>query len=38
MSILDKPLLGALVLSNDGRIRDLGEGITGVPVTWALGR
>jgi hypothetical protein len=36
--ILDKPLLGALVISNDGSIQDLGEGITGVPVVWALGR
>jgi len=30
--------LGALVISNDGSIQDLGEGITGVPVVWALGR
>ena len=36
--ILDKPLLGALVISNDGSIQDLGEGIMEVPVVWALGR
>ena len=35
--ILDKPLLGALVISNDGSIQDLGEGIMAVPVVWALG-
>ncbi|MBT4502853.1 MAG: DUF4143 domain-containing protein [Gemmatimonadetes bacterium] len=36
--ILDKPVLHALVLSNDDRIRELGEGITGLPVGWFLGR
>ncbi len=35
-SILDKPVLHALVLSNDGRIQELGKGITAVPVAWAL--
>jgi len=36
--ILDKPVLHALVLSNDDRIRELDEGITGLPVGWFLGR
>lgn len=36
-TILDKPILGSLVLSNDPHIRDLGEGITALPVGWALG-
>ena len=35
--ILDKPVLHALVLSNDGRIQKLGEGITAVPIAWFLG-
>ena len=35
--ILDKPVLQALVLSNDPHIRDLGDGVTGIPVGWALG-
>lgn len=36
-TILDKPILGSLVLSNDPHIRNLGEGITAVPAGWALG-
>ena len=36
-TILDKPILGSLVLSNDPHIRDLGEGIWALPVGWALG-
>ncbi len=36
-SILDKPIQGSLVLSNDPHINDLGEGITALPVGWALG-
>ena len=35
--VLDKPLLHALVLSNDGRIQALDEGITALPVAWFLG-
>ena len=35
--ILDKPVLQALVLSNDPQIRDLGDGVMGIPVGWALG-
>ena len=35
--ILDKPVLQALVLSNDPHIRDLGDGVMGIPVGWALG-
>ncbi len=34
--ILDKPVLQALVLSNDPRIRDLGDGVMGIPAGWAL--
>ena len=34
--ILDKPVLHALVLSNDPHIRDLGDGVTGIPICWAL--
>ena len=34
--ILDKPVLHALVLSNDGQIKKLAEGITALPVAWAL--
>ena len=34
--ILDKPVLQALVLSNDPHIRDLGDGVMGIPVCWAL--
>lgn len=36
-SILDKPVLHALVLSNDARIKKLDEGITALPVGWFLG-
>ncbi len=36
-TILDKPILGSLVLSNDPHLRDLGEDITALPVGWALG-
>ena len=35
--VLDKPVLHALVLSNDGRIQALDEGITALPVAWFLG-
>ena len=35
--ILDKPILLSLVLSNDPRIKDLGDGVTVLPVGWALG-
>ncbi len=35
--ILDKPVLQALVLSNDPHIRDLGDGVMGIPTGWALG-
>ncbi|MYA77938.1 MAG: ATP-binding protein [Gemmatimonadetes bacterium] len=35
--ILDKPVLQALVLSNDSHIRDLGDGVMGIPAGWALG-
>ncbi|MBI2502596.1 MAG: ATP-binding protein [Candidatus Latescibacteria bacterium] len=35
--ILDKPVLHALVLSNDGRLLSLGEKITAAPVAWFLG-
>ena len=35
--ILDKPILQGLVLSNDPRIHDLGNGIVALPVGWALG-
>ncbi|MDE2728433.1 MAG: DUF4143 domain-containing protein [Gemmatimonadota bacterium] len=35
--ILDKPVLQSLVLSNDPHIRDLGDGVIGIPVGWALG-
>ena len=35
--ILDKPVLQALVLSNDPHIRDLGDGVMGIPAGWALG-
>ena len=34
--VLDKPVLQSLVLSNDPRIRDLGDGVLGLPVGWAL--
>lgn len=34
--ILDKPVLHALVLSNDPHIRNLGDGVTGLPAGWAL--
>lgn len=34
--ILDKPVLQALVLSNDPHIRDLGDGVMGLPAGWAL--
>ena len=36
-TILDKPILGSLVLSNDPHSKDLGEDITALPVGWALG-
>ena len=36
-AILDKPILHSLVLSNDGQIQQLGDGITAVPVAWFLG-
>ena len=35
--ILDEPILLSLVLSNDPRIKDLGDGVTVLPVGWALG-
>ena len=35
--ILDKSVLQALVLSNDPHIRELGDGVTGLPAGWALG-
>ncbi len=35
--ILDKPVLGAFVLSNDPEVRDLGEGILALPAPWFLG-
>ena len=35
--ILDKPVLQALVLSNDPHIRDLDDGVMGFPAGWALG-
>ena len=34
--ILDKPVLRAMVLSNDPHIRDLGDGVMCFPVGWAL--
>lgn len=34
--ILDKPVLQALVLSGDPHIRDLGDGVMGIPAGWAL--
>ncbi|MCY3773990.1 MAG: hypothetical protein OXG98_18440 [Gemmatimonadetes bacterium] len=34
--ILDKPVLQALVLSGDPHIRDLGDGVIGIPAGWAL--
>lgn len=36
VEILDKPLLLSLVLSNDQKPRQLGEGTWAVPVVWAL--
>lgn len=36
-AILDKPILQAVVLSNDPRIHDLGDGVMALPVGWALG-
>ena len=33
-TVLDKPVLHALVLSNDGRIHTLGAGITALPAAW----
>ena len=35
--VLDKPVLHALVLSNDAQIQHLADGITAVPVAWSLG-
>lgn len=35
--LLDKPLLAALVLSNDPGARDLGGGVLALPIAWALG-
>ena len=35
--VLDKPVLHALVLSNDAQIQRLADGITAVPVAWSLG-
>ncbi len=35
--ILDKPVQQALVLSNDPHIKDLGDGVLGLPALWALG-
>ena len=35
-SILDKPVLHALVLSNDASVQKLGDGITAGPVAWIL--
>ena len=35
--ILDKPVLHALLVSNDPQIRTLGDGITAVPAPWLLG-
>lgn len=34
--ILDKPILQAMVLSNDPHVRDLGDGVMCFPVGWAL--
>ena len=34
--ILDKPVLQAMVLSNDPQVRDLGDGVMCFPVGWAL--
>ena len=36
-AILDKPISQAVVLSNDPRIHDLGDGVMALPVGWALG-
>jgi predicted AAA+ superfamily ATPase len=35
--LLDKPLLGALVLSLDPQVRRLAQGVLAVPIAWALG-
>ena len=35
--ILDKPILLSLLLSNDPRIKDLGDGVIALPVGWTLG-
>ena len=35
-AILDKPLLHAVVVSNDPRVRIWGESITAVPAAWLL--
>ncbi len=34
---LDKPLRKALILSMDREVRELGDGILGLPIAWALG-
>ena len=36
-ALLDKPLLGAFVLSQDRQVRELAGGILALPVAWALG-
>ncbi|MDJ0764899.1 MAG: ATP-binding protein [Myxococcota bacterium] len=34
--LLDKPLLGSLVLSNDLQVRPLAQGVLALPAAWAL--
>lgn len=36
-ALLDRPLLGSFVLHRGHEVRDLGDGIMGLPVAWALG-
>ena len=35
--VLDRPVLHSLILSNDHQIKELGPGVTALPVGWALG-
>jgi len=35
--LLDRPLIGSVLLSQDDRVSNLGDGIIALPVAWALG-
>jgi hypothetical protein len=36
-NLLDRPMLGGLLISRDPEVRDLGNGVWAVPPAWILG-